>query len=338
MRILVIGLGSMGKRRVRCLLRLGRTDITGYDPRPDRRKAASTAYGIKTLASLGEGAVGRFDALVISTPPDRHLQYLKAAVRCRRPAFVEASVILRGLPELEKAASAAGVLIAPSCTLRFHPAVKDIKRIVLSRRYGKVTNFSYHSGQYLPDWHPWEKVSDYYVCKKATGGAREIVPFELTWLADVLGYPEKVLGFRGRTMDVGAAIDDTYALCFQLPGRAYGTLLVDVASRCATRNLVVNLERGQIQWKWDEGALRVYEAKSRRWNRRGYLQGKAAKGYNKNIIEDMYVEEIRRFLAAAQDGRRFPNTLADDIRILRLLAEAEGPAACLRPARRMPRR
>jgi len=201
---LVIGLGSMGKRRVRCLLRLGHNDITGYDPRRDRRQEAAADYGIKTLENWRDNAPSRFDIIIISTPPDRHLDYLKATVRCKRPAFVEASVILQGLPELARAASAAKVLIAPSCTLRFHPAVKDIKGIVHSRRYGKVTNFSYHSGQYLPDWHPWEKVKDYYVSKKETGGGREIVPFELTWLVDVLGYPEKIIGFYGHTLDVGA--------------------------------------------------------------------------------------------------------------------------------------
>ena len=38
MKCLVIGLGSMGKRRIRCLKALGYTDITGYDTRQDRRE------------------------------------------------------------------------------------------------------------------------------------------------------------------------------------------------------------------------------------------------------------------------------------------------------------
>ena len=79
----------------------------------------------------------------------------------------------------------------------FHPAIKDIKRIIQSGEFGNITNFSYHSGQYLPDWHPWEKVSEYYVSNRETGGGREIVPFELTWIADVIGFPKKVTGFFG---------------------------------------------------------------------------------------------------------------------------------------------
>ena len=41
MKFLIVGLGSMGKRRVRNLQRLGMTDITGFDPRADRRDEAA---------------------------------------------------------------------------------------------------------------------------------------------------------------------------------------------------------------------------------------------------------------------------------------------------------
>ena len=38
LKIIVVGLGSMGKRRIRNLLKLGYCDIIGFDPRNDRRK------------------------------------------------------------------------------------------------------------------------------------------------------------------------------------------------------------------------------------------------------------------------------------------------------------
>ena len=52
MKFFVIGLGSMGKRRVRCLQALNYNDIVGYDPRADRRQEAEKLYGIKTVAEL----------------------------------------------------------------------------------------------------------------------------------------------------------------------------------------------------------------------------------------------------------------------------------------------
>jgi len=322
-KFLVVGLGSMGKRRIRCLKALGFSDITGVDFREDRRRDAEAAASIRTAERVDSSLLAAADAVIISTPPDHHIEYLRAAVEAGKPAFVEASVIDNGLAEVDSLARRKGIVVAPSCTLRFHPAVQQIASLVASGTLGKVVNFSYHSGQYLPDWHPWERVSDYYVSNPATGGAREIVPFELTWLTHVFGWPLRVLGERAATMDVGAPIDDTYALILSYEG-GIGLLMVDVVARAAVRRLLVNLERGQIACDWAENAVRVYEAESQRWVAHALPEPKAAAGYNKNIAEQMYIDEIGSFVDAIAGRGTFPNTLSDDIKVLKLLYQAEG--------------
>src|ERR1700690_342629 len=81
-----------------------------------------------------------------------------------------------------------------------------------------VFNFSYHMGQCLPDWHPWEKIKDFYVSKRSTSAAREMVPFELTWVVDMMGLPKSVFAYRGRNHDMGVDIDDTYAITMNFKG------------------------------------------------------------------------------------------------------------------------
>ena len=322
MKALTIGLGSMGKRRIRCLKALKQEDILGYDPREDRRQEAERLYQVKTTGKLDAETLGSTDVMIISTPPDKHNQYLKLAVENKKSAFVEASVILEGLKELDSQARKQKTLIAPSCTLKFHPAIKDIKSIVDGGKYGKVTNFTFHSGQYLPDWHPWESVRDFYVGNKETGGCREIIPFELTWLIDIVGLPKKIHGMYGRTMDVGADIDDTYLISMDFGG-AFGSMTVDVVSRYALRSLILNMERGQILWRWDESVVRLYDAANQRWISYTYPQAQAAAGYNQNIAEKMYIDELSAFLQAAEGKGKFPNTLDEDIKILELLHKLE---------------
>jgi predicted dehydrogenase len=48
MRILIVGLGSMGKRRIRNLNHLGAGEIAGFDLRSDRREEVDATYGINT--------------------------------------------------------------------------------------------------------------------------------------------------------------------------------------------------------------------------------------------------------------------------------------------------
>ncbi|MBF0553539.1 MAG: Gfo/Idh/MocA family oxidoreductase [Nitrospirae bacterium] len=312
----------MGKRRIRCLQSLGYKEIVGIDPRRDRREETERLYAIKTSEKVESIDISAIDAIIISTPPDKHLSYIEFAVSKNKPVFVEASVILDGLETINKVALTQGVLIAPSCTLRFHPAIKDIKQIVHSGFYGKVTNFTYHSGQYLPDWHPWENVKDFYVSQQETGGGREIVPFELTWIVDILGYPVDVQGLYGKTMNVGADIDDTYVVAMRFKS-CYGSLLVDVVARYAVRNLILNMEYGQILWNWDDGVVKLYDANTCRWIYYHSPQGQSVAGYNKNLIEEMYIEELYTFIDAVKGNGIFPNTLDDDIEILKLLERIE---------------
>jgi len=318
MKFLIAGLGSMGKRRIRCLKKLGYEDIIGFDIREDRRKETEEKYNIKTVDDIGSLNFDTISAIIISTPPDKHNEYIKLAIEKKTPAFVELNVILEGLEELNNLAKREKILIAPSCTMKFHPAIQNIKNIVKSGKYGKVTNFSYHSGQYLPDWHPWEKVKDFFVSKKETGGCKEITAFELSWIVDIIGYPRNITGFYGKTMDVGADIDDTYMIILDF-GEIYGNLTVDVVSRYATRSLILNMEHGQILWRWDENVVKLYDAKNQKWIDSTYQKGQAAEGYNKNIIEAMYIDELKSFIDAINGKGKFPNSLDNDINILKLL-------------------
>lgn len=323
MRFLIAGLGSMGKRRIRCLKNLGYEDIVGFDLKEGRRKEAEEKYGIKTIADIKNLNFNEINALIISTPPDRHNEYIKLAIDKKKPAFVEASVVLKGLEELNKLAKKEKVLIAPSCTMEFHPAIKDIRKIVKSGDYGKVTNFSYHCGQYLPDWHPWESIKEFYVSKKETGGGREIVPFELTWIVNVAGFPKKIIGFNGKTMDIGADIDDTYVISMDF-GNSYGNMTIDVVSRYATRSLILNMEFGQIVWRWDENVVKLFDAINQRWIYYNYPAGQTVEGYNINISDNMYIDEIKSFIDTISGKGKFPNSLDEDIKILKLLHAAEG--------------
>ena len=323
MQFLVIGLGSMGKRRIRCLKRLGFNDIIGYDIRGDRREFAKSKYNIRVVDKLTDNLLQDVDVMIISTPPDKHNEYIKLAIDYKKPAFVEANVILNGLEELNELAKKKNVFIAPSCTLRFHPAIKEIKNIVRSKMFGKITNFTYHCGQYLPDWHPWEDIRNFYVSKRETSGSREMVAFELTWITDVVGYPKKVIGFYGKTIDLGVDIDDTYVIILDF-GMCYGAMTIDVVSRYAIRTLLLNMEYGQIQWRWDENVVRLYDAINQRWIHYYYPQGQTVEGYNKNIIEDMYVDELKSFIDAIEGKGNYPHTLDDDIKILKLLYKLEG--------------
>jgi predicted dehydrogenase len=323
-KVLVIGLGSMGKRRIRNLQFLGFQQIFGFDVREDRRKEVEELYGVHTFRSL-EIAVENmsWDAWIISVPPDVHIKYMNEALINSVPSFVEASVLSEGILDLIELSKNKKVFIAPSFTLGFHPAIKQISEIIKNGSLGKISNIIYHSGQYLPDWHSYEKVSEFYVSNPLTGGAREIVPFELTWICSVFGFPNSVVAMYKKTVEIDGAseIDDTYNCLMEFPDFLLN-MTVDVVSRKAKRNLIINGDLGQLEWNWDKNEIIIYKNESTK-EVFSFDVMEAQLGYNKNITEEIYINEINAFQLAAFEGESYPNNLENDLRILGLLEALE---------------
>jgi hypothetical protein len=176
----------------------------------------------------------------------------------------------------------------------------------------------------LPDWHNYEKVSDYYVSSKETSGGREIVPFELTWITLLLGIPKRVVGFFKKTIEIEGAsnIDDTYNLLMDYGNNIFN-LSVDVVSRYATRRLVINGDKKQLYWNWDQNVIKIFDPETSEWDSHSYEIAAAKDGYNKNITEQMYINEIASFISAMNKESKFPNSLEHDKAVLNLLYSVE---------------
>ncbi|SIR42262.1 Gfo/Idh/MocA family protein [Pontibacter lucknowensis] len=327
LKVLVVGLGSMGKRRIRNLRALGVKNIVGYDSRPDRRKEAQDKYDITSLETVDTNTIQQygFDAFVISVPPAIHHHYMELSVSLGIPFFVEASVVDHGLDNIIAAVNENNLVAAPSGTLYFHNGIRKIYEIVKSGELGKVTNVTYHSGQYLPDWHTYEKVSEYYVSQKETGGAREIVPFELTWITKLFGFPQNVVGSYLKTIEIEGAeeIEDTYNAILHYENGLLINLAIDVVSRYGTRKLLINGSKKQLRWSWEDQSIEVFNPDTNQWDSYKYDSIEAHEGYNKNITEQMYIDELGNFLNAALGKEKFFNDLEYDRNVLRLLYTIE---------------
>lgn len=322
MKFLIVGLGSMGKRRIRNLLYLKAGEIIGFDVREDRRKEAEEKYGIKTFEEFENAMKEDPDALIISTPPDLHMKYAIIAARENKHFFTEASVLDQDIETLVALLREKREIVgAPSCTMRFHPAVRKIKELVKNNVIGRPLIFTYHSGQYLPDWHPWEDYRKFYVAKRETGGAREIVPFELVWLTWIFGDVKTISCFKAKVSNLDVDIDDVYQILLKFKTGVFGHLLVDVVSRYPTRYFRLLGEEGTIEWDWRKKSIRLYQANEKLWKNYTVDEGRPEKGYT--VGEKMYIDEMRSFLRAIKGEEKYPYTFEEDWRILKLLYKAE---------------
>lgn len=321
LRFFIVGLGSMGKRRIRNLLANNEKNIIGFNPSPERRKEAEEKYGIKTVDDLKKIRPEDFDVLIISSPPDTHGDYIRYAISHKKHFFVEHPTYTDGYEEIFKNKNS-GIIMAPSSTLRHYAPIKMIKDFLQKGRIGKILAFQYHMGQYLPDWHPWEDYREVYFSKKETGACREMLPFELIWLNWLMeSAPSEVSGIITKVSDLDMDADDIALAVLKYENGILGSVLIDVISRKAVRTLRVLGTDGVLDWERFDHQIKIYDAGSKLTEVVSVPKGNPEKGYVNE--EEMYNDEIKAFLNAIYGKSPYPFLFEENLKNLKTLFALE---------------
>jgi len=237
MKFLIVGLGSMGKRRISCLHSLREFDIIGYDTREDRRKEAETKYGIQTCSSLNIVSLHQPDTMFICTPPNLHRAFVQFALINNINFFTELN-----MEPVEETKKVCGV---PSCTALFYPYFNQIKHKIDNL---EVVTFNYHWGQYLPSWHTKENYQQHFASKKETHACKEVILYDLVWLTDIFGHVKKVCCEKRRTKLLDTDIDDVYNIIFTFENGLTGNALYDCISKTLVKKLEMVGEEKNLTW------------------------------------------------------------------------------------------
>lgn len=314
----------MGKRRIRNLLfhEIPKENIYGFDLSKERCLEAQKKFGIKTFDNFQKAlSQAKPDVFIISTPPDQHSRYFLYAAKHKKHFFVEHPTTDKGYPELQKLMDGSFIGV-PSCTLRFNPAMKEIKKQVTNGAIGRVLSFQYHLGQYLPDWHPWEDYRKVYFSKKSTGACREMFAFELVWLTDTLNLSEinEIVGVTKKLSNLKMTADDYYAYMARF-GNVMGTVVIDLLSRVPLRTLRVIGTEGVLDWEWQKYEIQMFNIKQKKWLAIPLKKGRSEKNYV--TTEDMYEEEIGLFLDAIQGKKKYPFSFMENQKHLKALLALE---------------
>lgn len=322
MRILVVGLGSMGKRRIRNLAKLGYKDIIGFDTRNDRIREVLKQYQIKSTSNLNHALKMSPDVMIISTPPDSHLIYANLAIKNGINFFSEVNLFSHDVSEMIRKTRRKTIITVPSCTMIFHPLVKELKKLLNKKTIGNVLMIQHHNGQFLPTWHPWEDYRHFFVSRRETGGARELVPVELVWLTHLFGEIISVNANIRKISKLDVDIDDTYQILLEFKNKILCTLTTDVISIPSFKETKIIGEKGTIFCDFKAGIIRINKGAG--WKIVNVKMGKVAKGYGGNAPpEELYEEEIKRFLNAIEKHIKYPHELKDELKILHVLDAAE---------------
>jgi len=324
MNILVIGLGSMGKRRIRLLKNsFGINSISGVDMQEARREFAITAYKIKTYSTIDEAVLdNKFDAAFVCTAPLTHFEIINKCLDSGVNVFSEINLVSDGYEALLKKAKENNMKLFLSSTPLYRKEIQYITKRVKENK--QPLNYIYHAGQYLPDWHPWESYKDFFIGDKRTNGCRELFAIELPWIVNAFGGIESFSAVKSKNTDLEIDYCDNYIVTMTHKSGHKGVLCFDVVSRKAVRRLEIYGETLHINWGGTPETLFDFDletASDRKINTCESVDQNA--GYSDNIIENMYADEIADFIKYIQEDSLPLYSFEKDLMILNIIDEIE---------------
>lgn len=286
MKILICGIGSIGKRHAKNLIYLNKKNLIFFRERNFKLKEKKLR-DIKTFSSLEESLKENPDVAFICNTTSKHID---TAIKCAKKGchlFIEKPLSnnLKKIKVLESIIKKKKIKVMIGYNMRFHPLMKKIKKILENKQIGHVYNIQSEWSEYLPDWHPWENYRDTYASQKKMGGGCSLtLSHELDSLYWLFGKIKKVENFKIFKY-LGGDVDTSSDFLIKFKNSAIAYSHVDFLGKPHVRKLFISGTKKKIYFNYYKNKIKII-------NRFGKVKEIKVK-FKKN---DMYLEEIKYFL------------------------------------------
>ncbi len=190
MKILIIGLGSIGKKHVDGILNhLPDSEIFAFRT----SKSDDTYRNVKNIYSKSQ-IPQDIDFAIISNITASHSDSILEMLQFGCPLFIEKPVLasVDTAEQISKQLSNTGVKTYIACNMRFHPAIEFIKNDILNNGC-RINEVNIYCGSYLPDWRPGKDFRTIYSANKSMGGGVHLdLIHELDYCCWLFGFPSTV--------------------------------------------------------------------------------------------------------------------------------------------------
>ena len=168
---MIVGVGSIGERHLRCFQASGRADVALCELNPVLRKTIAERYGVEgVFDDLGQALAAKPDGVVICTPAHLHIAMALKAAQAGIHLLIEKplSTTVEGIETLQEEVAKNKLVAAVAYVYRAHPALASMRDTLLSGRFGEPVEVIGTFGQHFPFYRPAYRET--YYKDRATGG------------------------------------------------------------------------------------------------------------------------------------------------------------------------
>ena len=258
-KVLIVGVGAIGERHLRCFARLGRAELSLCDVNDESRKRIAEHYNVgRTYADLNSALAEPHDAAVICTPGDLHVPMAMQAAEAGLHMLIEKplSVSLKDVDRLGRMLVERRLVGAVGYVVRAFPEVPAARAAIDSGRFGKPRHFTVVVGQHLPTVRPAYRQLYYADRGKGGGAIQDDLTHMLNTMEYFLGPADRITADAAHQVLEGVEVEDTVNVIARY-GQVLGCYSLNQYQAPNETLITIVCDRGTVQvvlgehrWQW----------------------------------------------------------------------------------------
>ncbi len=316
-RLLIVGLGSIGKRHARLARELiPRVQIVAL--RHQSYQDPQSVGVDHCVTSVEEALKFCPQAAVIANPSSLHLGVALPLAEAGVHLLVEKpfSSSAHGISQLIDVCQAQGVALMTGYNMRFLPSLRRFRELLEEKRCGRVLSVRAEVGQYLPSWRPDSDYRQNVSAKAGLGGGVLLeLSHEIDYLRWLFGEVEWVNAVLLKQSDLEIDVEDTAHIML---GFVHGmgekpviaSLNMDFIRHDTTRFCTVIGDTGTLRWNALIGTVEIFEQGGSAWQTLYTHQSQR---------DESYLAEWRHFLSCIAHGDPPQISGHDGLQALRII-------------------
>ena len=319
-RILIIGVGSIGERHLRCFQKTGRCDLALCEPLEERRNDVARRYGVSGYASWEEALdAEQISAAVVASPAPFHVPTALGLAERGVHLLVEKplSLSLDGIADLTTLVAEKQLKTAVGFVFRALPALREMQQAVASQRFGRPVQIHIQAGQNFPFYRPaYREV--YYARHDMGGGAiQDMLPHQVNVAEWMVGPVTRAMADAAHQVLEGVSVEDTVNVLTR-HGEVMGSVSLNQYQPPNEFTLTVVCERGAARWELAGQRWLSAQENGGEWKQEGAYQHER---------DDYYVLQAEGFLDQLEGKAEPLCSLEDGIQTLRAILAIRRSAA-----------
>ena len=258
--VLIVGVGSIGERHLRCFQATGRARVAFVEINDALRATISERYGVPGFANLDD-AIGnrldsaqsttpRFTAAVVATPANLHIEIATRLAEAGIHLLIEKplSTSTDNIDLLARTVNMRGLVVNVAYVLRCFPALAAMRDALISGRFGKPVEIVAVSGQNFPTYRPAYR-NTYYTEHRTGGGAiQDALTHTLNAGEWLVGPIERLVADAAHCVLEGVSVEDTVHVLTR-QGDVLGSYSLNQHQSPNESTITVICERGTVRWE-----------------------------------------------------------------------------------------